>query len=91
MIIMHQEKHSLYNFDKIQSLYIRNESILEAGINHFAIYVVFEKDHRCWIAKYNTEERAKQVLEELANNFIMGHKVFIMPPKEEKQWKKENY
>lgn len=60
MIIVSQDKKSIYNFDNVKSIdRLRNE-----------IYITDEilADEGASIAKYNTEERAKEVLEEIIDS-----------------------
>ena len=67
MIIVSQDKKSIYNFDNVKSIdRLRNE-----------IYITDEilADEGASIAKYNTEERAKEVLEEIIDS--LQNKSFV--------------
>ena len=61
MIIVSQDKKSIYNFDNIKSIdIVKNE-----------IYITDDilMDEEARIGEYNTEERAKEVLEDIVNKY----------------------
>ncbi len=59
MIIVSQDKDKIINHDNVQLLWI-NKNILNKTIKTFYIYA----DHD-FLGEYKTEERAKEVLQEL--------------------------
>ncbi len=59
MIIVSQDKDKIINYDNVQLLWI-NEHILNKTIKTFYIYA----DHD-FLGEYETEERAKEVLQEI--------------------------
>ena len=81
MIIVSQGKKSIYNFDNIKSIdIVKNE-----------IYITDDilMDEEARIGEYDTEERAKEVLQEIIerytnwNNLIYGQPTGICSPKYE--------
>lgn len=74
MIIVSQDKGSIYNFENIKSIdivenevYITDDILVNAGVR---------------IGKYKTEKRAKQILEDIISFYIrneMQNKVYRMP------------
>lgn len=68
MIIVSQDKRIITNFDNTIGLQI-NEHILNSdGERDFEIRAITEK-RDCVIAFYKTEERAKEVLQEIVNKY----------------------
>lgn len=63
MIIVSQDKDKITNYDNVQLLWI-NENILNKTIKTFYIYA----DHD-FLGEYKTEERAKEVLQEIAQKY----------------------
>ncbi len=64
MIIVSQDKDKIINYDNVQLLWI-NEHILNKTIKTFYIYA----DHD-FLGEYETEERAKEVLQEIASKYL---------------------
>ena len=74
MIIISQDKKSMYNFENIKSIdivenevYITDDILADTGAR---------------IGKYKTEERAKSILEDIISFYIrneMQNKVYRMP------------
>ena len=86
MIIVSQDKDTIINHDNVQLLWI-NKNILNETIKTFYIYA----DHD-FLGEYKTEERAKEVLQEIINAYLdcneqnhlaefayVKNKVFEMP------------
>lgn len=70
MVLVNQRKDSLFNFNNIQCLWIEKE---DAGV--VAIYAMGEI-----IGIYRTEERAKEVLQEIVNYYNHENaKTFYLP------------
>lgn len=63
MIIVSQDKDKIINYDNVQLLWI-NENILNKTIKTFYIYA----DHD-FLGEYETEERAKEVLQEIIDMY----------------------
>ena len=59
MIIVSQDKDNIINFDNIKSIWI-DDNVLDKTDTMFDIYADDE-----FIAEYSTEERAKEVLQEI--------------------------
>ena len=71
MIILNQDKDSLYNFNNVKSIdVLSNEIYLTDDIL---------ADEGTRIAIYKTEERAKEVLQEFVTGHINECKSFLMP------------
>ncbi len=68
MIIVSQDKRIITNFDKTIGLQINEHIFNSDGERDFEIRVITEK-RDCVIAYYETEERAKEVLQEIINCF----------------------
>ena len=91
MLILSQDKKSIYNFNNIISIQI------EEGYNGFKLIVYGAITDYTSLGKYKTEERAKEVLEEIICKYaeyaeisslssgISGifelHKIYRMPEK----------
>ena len=67
MIIVSQDKNSIINFDNILRLYISR--YIEETITEY--YIRYEDCNNSYedIGTYKTEERAKEVLQEIAQKF----------------------
>ena len=63
MIIVNQEKTEIVNFDKISGIII-NEN------GHIGITDNFDTDNYVDIGDYKTEERAKEVLQEIIKAYL---------------------
>lgn len=84
MIIVSQERDIIVNFDRIESIWI-NDNVLDNTRCRFSI--VAGEDT---IAEYGTEGRAKEVLEEIIEEYeecnrfgagFVANAVFYMPEK----------
>lgn len=81
MIIVSQDKDKIINHDNVQLLWI-NKNILNKTIKTFYIYA----DHD-FLGEYKTEERAKEVLQEIIDMYKFNrceeigqeNAVYIMP------------
>ena len=69
MLILSQDKKAIHNFDNIISIQI------EQANAEYKLYVYDTINDNTSLAGYDTEERAKEVLQEIINEY----KVFIMP------------
>lgn len=74
MIIVSQNKRRIINFERLNYIQVskvdENKSIIE--INHSDCnYLTIEE--------YKTEERAKEVLQEIVNTYVRECKTYIMP------------
>ena len=67
MIIVSQDKDTIMNFENIEILGIGNP--LEDDEGKFKILANTTIDNQYVIAKYTTEERAKEVLQEIASTY----------------------
>ena len=73
MIIISQDKMEIFNFDEIFRLYVDNWSNEEFATepNCFCIKAEKSSDNMicAFLGEYKTEERAKEVLQEIAQKF----------------------
>lgn len=67
MIIVSQDKDTITNFNNIEIMGIGNP--LEDNEGQFRILVNTTSENQYTIAKYKTEERAKEVLQEIVNEY----------------------
>ena len=67
MIIVSQDKTDLINFDNISWLYIEP--------NDFTINIALKYGDSISIAKYKTQERAKEVLQEIVQAIVDNRKL----------------
>ena len=88
MIIVSQDKTKILNFDNIEVIGIGNP--LENNDGKFQILVDTTNDNEFSIAEYGTEERAREILEDLIRLYRKNFQVigerggvtdFIYPPK----------
>lgn len=70
MRIVNQDKTMILNFENIEVIGIGNP--LENNDGKFKILVETTSDNQYPIAEYETEERAKEVLQEITNTFSAG-------------------
>lgn len=82
MLIVSQDKDTIMNFDNIEILGIGNP--LEDDDGKFKILANTISDSQYTLAKYDTEERAKEVLKEIINkyrkyNFDANQSVTFIP------------
>ena len=93
MIIVSQDKETIVNFDNIVTLYVIKDCISEIkGLDGYNIDYSTNDEINIVIATYKTEERAKEVLQEIINKYgkydidncnavTTFPKVYIMPEK----------
>lgn len=88
MVIVNQDKTMMLNFDNIEAIGVGNP--LENNDGKFQILVNTTSDNQYPIAEYETEERAKEILEDLTRLYRKNFQVigerggvtdFIHPPK----------
>ena len=74
MIIVSQDKMEIFNFEEIFRLYVDNWSNeeFETGPNCFCIKAEKSSDNMIYafLGEYKTEERAKEVLEEIIELYM---------------------
>lgn len=87
MIIVKQDKKGIVNFNNVTDIYIDKE---DDGDRHFVFYIpVSNIDGLDILGIYETEERAKEVLQEIIerytnwNNFVCGQPTGFCSPKYE--------
>ena len=86
MIIVSQEKDAILNFDNV--IGIRTEIDIESN-KETRIAIDTIDSERYYIARYSTEERTKEVLQEIIerytnwNNFVCGQPTGFCSPKYE--------
>lgn len=73
MIILSQDKTEILNFDNIEVIGIGNP--LENNDGKFQILVDTTNDNEFTIAEYETEERAKEVLEVIFDFFEVSQRM----------------
>lgn len=71
MIIVSQDREDIINFDNVKMIN-REENKISVDSN-------FGRGDFYCIAKYETEERAKEVLQEIVNTYVRECKTYIMP------------
>ena len=64
MIIVNQDRTMNFNYDNIEAIGVGNP--LENNDGKFLILIETASDNQYTIAEYDTEERAKEVLEEIS-------------------------
>ena len=70
MIIVSQDKETIVNFDNIVTLCVIRDCISEEkGLDGYNIDYSTNDEINIVIATYKTEERAKEVLQEIINNY----------------------
>jgi len=71
MIIVSQDKDITLNFDNTEAIAILNplENNLENNEGMFKVCAITPSDNEYTLGKYATEERAKEVLQEIIKNF----------------------
>lgn len=67
MIIVNQDKTMIFNYKNIETIVIGNP--LENDDGKFAILIETISDNQYPIALYETEERAKEVLQEIVSKY----------------------
>lgn len=80
MVIVSQDKTMILNYENIEAIGIGNP--LENDEGKFTILVDTISDNQYKIAKYDTEERTKEVLQELLKK--MNSKKYLLKPKTKK-------
>ena len=71
MIIISQDKCEIINFDNVFRLYVEDWSNREIENNCFCIKAEVPSDNMMWtvLGEYKTEERAKEVLQEITRKY----------------------
>lgn len=69
MVIISQDKKKIFNFDNASLIMICTEN---------EIWIDTEKTCNL-LGEYKTEERAKEVLQEIVNTYVRECKTYIMP------------
>lgn len=77
MLIVNQDRTMNFNYDNIETIGIGNP--LENDDGKFLILIETVSDNQYTIAKYDTEERAKEILEEIS--FAYANMEMIKIPK----------
>lgn len=80
MVIVSQDKTMILNYKNIETIGIGNP--LDNDEGKFIILVDTVSDNQYKIAQYDTEERAKEVLQELLQK--MNYKKYLLKPKAKK-------
>lgn len=71
MIIVSQDKNMIINFNSIVSIYvIKNYVSEEKGYQGYNIDFATNEEINFVLATYDTEERAKEVLQEIINAYL---------------------
>lgn len=70
MIIVSQDKKVITNFDNTLGIQIEETIINADGEKDYGIKTITEK-RTCGIGIYATEERAKEVLQEIAKTYVL--------------------
>lgn len=92
MIIVNQEKTEIINFNNVMNIEVTNCD--EDGFGIFAGVIIGVDDNYRLLGYYKTEERAKEVLQEIINSYLdcneeniyekfayVKNKVYEMPTK----------
>lgn len=75
MIIVSQDKTKIVNFDNLIQVYITQDEEETANfIRYESVDSLYED-----LGEYKTEERAKEVLQEIVNTYVRECKTYIMP------------
>ena len=75
MIIVSQDKTKMVNFDNLIQIYITQDEEETANfIRYESVDSLYED-----LGEYKTEERAKEVLQEIVNTYVRECKTYIMP------------
>ena len=64
MIIVSQDKKDIINFNNIKAISIKENKIIAIGQ-----FIIAEEDGAYILGEYKTEERAKEVLQEITNTY----------------------
>lgn len=70
MIIVSQDKETIMNFERIN--FIRIEDMYQIVAN-------YADDYYEHLGSYDTEKRAKEILEEIVNTYVRECKTYNMP------------
>ena len=75
MIIVSQDKTKIVNFDNLIQIYIiQDEEETANFIRYESVDSLYED-----LGEYKTEERAKEVLQEIVNTYVRECKTYIIP------------
>lgn len=77
MLIVSQTHKTVVTLSSIESFVVGNDYTIRAFVQSFSP----EEDNYYEIAEYESESRAKRVLESLWSAYANGEKVFFMPEK----------
>ncbi len=69
MIIVSQDKRTILNFSNIQNVRIEDYGTHQKGIKIYKIYAGNFEGYAILLGTYETEKRAKEVLQEIANTY----------------------
>lgn len=69
MIILSQDKKTILNFNNIQDIKIETYGTHEKGVKVYKIFAGNFEGYATELGKYKTEERAKEVLNEIMGNY----------------------
>ena len=89
MIIVSQDKRTILNFSNIQNIRIEDYGTHQKGVKIYKIYAGNFEGYATLLGTYKTEERAKEVLQEIIDryanweNFKYGQPSGICSPKYE--------
>lgn len=68
MIIVSQDKRKIVNFENIDAIEIGNPSEYVDGM--FKVFASTTSDNEYTLGRYSTEERAKEVLQEIMKRYL---------------------
>ena len=72
MIIISQDKDLIVNFDNVEAIILGNPIKDEHGF--CKIIALVTSNNNCTLGKYTTEERAKEVLQEIVQVYVNSKK-----------------
>ncbi len=80
MIIVSQDKKDIINFNNIKAISVKENKIIAIGQ-----FIIAEEDGAYILAEYETEKRAKEVLQEIVSKYrqynLDNNKAVTMLPK----------
>ena len=78
MIIVSQDKTQILNFDNVQNVRIEPYGTHIKGKKIYKIFAGNFEGYAIELGTYETEERAKEVLQEIINTYVRECKTYIM-------------
>ena len=75
MLILSQDKTKIVNFDNLIQIYITQDEEETANFIRYESVDSLYDD----LGEYKTEERAKEVLQEIVNTYVRECKTYIIP------------